>query len=120
MPDQGVAIGAYFGAWLYGGAVLAISMIWSAVTEDQIVAAFLSAATILVLYLTEVAAVLFAGQQGSSPAASFIREIGLQAHYNATMLRGVIRAEDVVYFLCMIVGAIFITTRLVETRRWRA
>src|SRR5690606_41797517 len=52
-PDQGVAFGAYFGAWLYGGAVLAIAMIWSAVTEDQLVAAFLGAATILVLYLAE-------------------------------------------------------------------
>ena len=53
-PDAGVALGAYGGAWLYGGAVLAITMIWSAVTEDQIVAAFLGSATILVLYLAEI------------------------------------------------------------------
>ncbi len=46
----------YFGAWLYGGAALAVALIWSAVTEDQIVAAFLGAAPILVLYLAEVAA----------------------------------------------------------------
>jgi len=52
-PDDGAAFGQYVGAWLYGGAVLAVCMIWSAVTEDQIVAAFLSAATVLVLYLAE-------------------------------------------------------------------
>ena len=38
IPDNGLALSMYFGAWLYGGAVLAITMIWSAVTEDQIVA----------------------------------------------------------------------------------
>jgi len=120
VPDQGVALGAYFGAWLYGGAVLAVSMIWSAVTEDQIVAAFLGSATILVLYLADQAALIFSSQQGSSAAANFVRELGLQAHYNSTMLRGVVRAEDIVYFVFVIIGALFITTRIVETRRWRA
>ncbi|MBZ0295584.1 MAG: ABC transporter permease [Anaerolineae bacterium] len=120
VPDAGQAVGAYLGAWLYGGAVLAITMIWSAVTEDQVVAAFLGAATVLVLYLTEIAAIWVAGQQTASGAADFIRELGLQAHYTATMAQGVIRAEDIVYFVFMIVGALFITTRIVETRRWRA
>ncbi len=120
IPDQGQAFGAYLGAWLYGGAVLAIAMIWSAITEDQIVAAFLSAATILVLYLAEVAAIWVAGQQTASAAADFIRELGLQAHYNATLAQGIIRAQDVAYFIFMMIGALFITTRIVETRRWRA
>jgi ABC-2 type transport system permease protein len=121
VPDQGVALGAYLGAWLYGGAVLAITMIWSAVTEDQIVAAFLGAATILVLYLAEIAAVWISGQQATpSAAADFVRELGLQAHYNATLAQGVIRGQDIAYFLFVIMGALFITTRLVETRRWRA
>lgn len=120
IPDAGQAFGAYVGAWLYGGAVLAVSMIWSAVTEDQIVAAFLSAATVLVLYLAEIAAIWVAGQQTASAAADFIRELGLQAHYSATLAQGVIRAEDIAYFVFMMVGALFITIRIVETRRWRA
>ncbi|MBC7809547.1 MAG: ABC transporter permease [Burkholderiales bacterium] len=120
IPDLGAAFGAYFGAWLYGGAVLAIAMIWSAVTEDQIVAAFLSAGTVLVLYLAEAAATWVANQPNVSGAAEFIRQIGLQAHYEATLSRGVIRAEDILYFFFMMALALFITTRIVETRRWRA
>lgn len=121
IPDAGAAFGAYLGAWLYGGAVLAVTMIWSAVTEDQIVAAFLGAATVLVLYLAEIAAIAVSGSATTSPAlANFIRELGLQAHYEATMARGVLRAEDIVYFLFLMIGALFITTRIVETRRWRA
>lgn len=119
MPDLGAAFGAYLGAWLYGGAVLAVTMIWSAVTEDQIVAAFLGAATVLVLYLADLATSWIAGQFGTS-IADFVRELGLQAHYNATLARGIIRAEDILYFVFMIVGALFITTRIVETRRWRS
>lgn len=120
IPDQGAAFGAYFGAWLYGGAVLAVTMIWSAVTEDQIVAAFLGAATVLVLYLAEIAAIWIASNQSTAGAADFVRELGLQAHYGPTLAQGVIRAEDIAYFVLMTVGALFITTRIVETRRWRA
>mgnify|MGYP005840320455 CR=1 FL=1 len=120
IPDLGAAFGAYFGAWLYGGAVLAVTMIWSAVTEDQIVAAFLGAATVLVLYLAEIAAIWIASNQSTASAADFVRELGLQAHYGPTLAQGVIRAEDIAYFILMIVGSLFITTRIVETRRWRA
>ncbi|NWG18530.1 MAG: ABC transporter permease subunit [Chloroflexi bacterium] len=120
VPDAGVAFGAYLGAWLYGGAVLAVCMVWSAVTEDQIVAAFLSAATVLVLYLAEVAAVSLTSSPTLASAANFVRELGLQAHFGATLANGIIRAEDIAYFVLMMIGALFITTRIVETRRWRA
>ncbi|MBL8163628.1 MAG: ABC transporter permease [Anaerolineae bacterium] len=122
-PDAGRAFTMYLGAWLYGGAVLAVTMIWSAVTEDQIVAAFLGAATVLVLYLAEVAASWFANlpnQSDASGLTNFVRELGLQAHYEATLLQGIIRLEDILYFVFVIIAALFITTRIVEVRRWRS
>lgn len=120
IPDQGEAFGAYFGAWLYGGTVIAVSMIWSAITEDQIVAAFLGAASILVLYLADIAAVALAGSDQTAWLSGFVRELGLQAHYEATLSRGILRGEDIVYFIGMIVVALFITVRIVEIRRWRS
>jgi len=121
VPDTGRAFGMYFGAWLYGGAALAITLIWSAVTEDQVVAAFLGAASVLVLYLAEVAASAIGNLPNvNAGLGAFIRELGFQAHYDSTMLNGVIRAEDVLYFVFMIVAALFITTRIVEVRRWRS
>ncbi len=83
-------------------------------------AAFLGAATVLVLYLAEIAAIWIASNQSTAGAADFVRELGLQAHYGPTLAQGVVRAEDIAYFVLMIVGALFITTRIVETRRWRA
>ncbi|MBE2181885.1 MAG: ABC transporter permease subunit [Anaerolineae bacterium] len=117
-PDFGATLGAYFGAWLYGGAVLAIALIFSALTEDQIVAAFLGAATILVLYLSNTAASALSAQ---APAlANIVREMGLTAHYDATMAAGILRLEDVLYFVFVMIAALFITTRIVEVRRWRS
>lgn len=120
VPDPGTTFAAYLGAWLYGGAVLAVAMIWSAVTEDQIVAAFLSAATILVLYLADQVAALAERVNLTQPAAEFIRELSLTAHYQDTMLLGIIRAEDIAYFILLIIAALFITSLIVGTRRWRA
>jgi ABC-2 type transport system permease protein len=119
-PDQGEAFGAYLGAWLLGGAMLAVTMIWSAITEDQIVAAFLGAVTVLILYFADFGADWFATQFNSPALGEVVRELGLQAHYYNTMALGVIRAEDILYFVFLIAGALFITTRIVETRRWRS
>lgn len=120
VPDMGMAFGAYFGAWLYGGAALAISLIWSAVTEDQIVAAFLSAATLLVMYLADLASGALAGQANLPGAAEFVRELGLTAHYDATMAVGIIRVHDILYFVILMVISLFATTLILESRRWRS
>jgi len=123
IPDNGRAFTMYFGAWLYGGAMLAVTMIWSAVTEDQIVAAFLGAATVLVLYLSDSAATSLAAlpdQNVANGLSTFVRELGLQAHYESTLLQGVVRGEDIAYFILLMIGALFITTRIVEVRRWRS
>jgi ABC-2 type transport system permease protein len=39
-------------------------------------------------------------------------------HYD-DFLRGVIDSQHIIYFLSIILVALFITTRLVESRRWR-
>jgi ABC-2 type transport system permease protein len=120
-PDAGLMFAIYLGAWLYGGAVLSVSMIWSAVTEDQIVAAFLGSASILVLYLANQVAGLVESQPSFAPVAEFIRELSLNAHYEDVLLRtGIIRAEDLVYFVLIMIACLFITTIIVGTRRWRA
>jgi ABC-2 type transport system permease protein len=118
--DAGLMLSVYAGAWLYGGAVMALSMIWSAVTEDQIVAAFLGAATVLVFYLAAILSQLLAGQPALAGLSGFVRELSLPAHYNDTLLNGIVRAHDVAYFILLMVAALFITTIIVGTRRWRA
>jgi ABC-2 type transport system permease protein len=113
--DIGPVISAYIGIWLFGGATLAVGLLFSAITENQVVAGFLSMAALFILWLGDFAG----GVVQNRPLAKFIRELSLQAHYSTSFLVGVIRFEDVVFFIGLIVSMLFITTRLIESRRWR-
>lgn len=115
----GGVFSAYLGAWLYGGGALAVSLIFSALTEDQIVAAFSASAALLVLFLADGVALLASNSPALASVADFVRELGLQAHYQQTLLQGVLRAEDVAYFVGLITLALFITYIIVGARRWR-
>jgi ABC-2 type transport system permease protein len=113
--DIGPVISSYIGIWLFGGATLAVGLVFSAITENQIVAGFLSMAALFILWLGD-----FAGQViQNRPVAEVIRTLSLQSHYSTSFLIGVIRLEDVVFFVGLIIVMLFITTRLVESRRWR-
>lgn len=117
--NAGRVLFMYLGTWLYGGATIAVALIWSAVTEDQLVAAFLGAATVLVLILADALQLIVSSGQGAGGIGEVVRNLGLNTHYD-TLLDGVVRAEDLTYFVLLIIVALFITTLIVGTRRWRA
>jgi ABC-2 type transport system permease protein len=113
--DVGPVISAYIGIWLFGGATLAVGLFFSAITENQVVAGYLSMSVLFILWLGD-----YAGQIIPNRAvAEIVRQLSLQAHYSTSFLIGVIRFEDVVFFIGLIVVMVFITIRLVESRRWR-
>ena len=113
--DIGPVISAYIGIWLFGGATLAVGLLFSAITENQVVAGFLSMAALFILWLGDYAGLIIQNRA----LAEAIRTLSLQSHYSTSFLIGVIRFEDVVFFIGLIVAMVFITTRLIESRRWR-
>lgn len=114
-PDIGNTISAYLGIWLYGGATLTVGMLFSALTENQIVAAFLSMITLMILWLGDQA-----GQVISNiDVARVVRELSLQGRFTSSFAAGLLRAEDVAYFAGLIVVMLYITIRVVESNRWR-
>jgi ABC-2 type transport system permease protein len=113
--DIGPIITSYMGIWLFGGATLAVGILFSAMTENQVIAGFMSTATLFILWLGD-----YAGQViQNRPAAEVIRTLSLQAHYSTSFLVGVIRFEDIVFFAGLMAAMLFITIRLIESRRWR-
>lgn len=114
-PDLAHTIGAYLGIWLYGGATLAIGLLFSAMTENQIIAAFLSTITLLVLYFGESVGQIIM----NADIAQFIFSITLQGHYIPSFSVGIVRGEDIIYYSGVIVINLFITMQLVRSRRWR-
>lgn len=119
--DIGLMIAAYLGVWLFGGATIAIGMAFSALTDNQIVAAFLSMAVLFALWIGDLAGVL------PLPEALFsdeiiegLRVVSLQAHYSTSFMRGIILPEDIYFFVAVMFVMLFVTTRLLEGRRWRS
>ena len=115
-PDLGHAICAYLGIWLYGGATLAVGLFFSAITENQVVAAFLSTAALLVMYLGGLAGQIIA----NIDLARLVNQLTLQGHFTSSFAYGLLRAEDVAYYAGMIAIMLFVTVRVIESHRWRA
>lgn len=114
-PDLGITFSAYIGIWLYGGATLAVGLLFSAVTENQVVAAFLATATLLMLWMGGLAGQIVANLE----LARVIYQLTLQGHFSSSFAFGLIRFEDIVYYAGIIVVMLFITIRVVESQRWR-
>lgn len=114
-PDFAHTMSAYMGIWLYAGATLAIGTLFSAMTENQILAAFLSVVTILGLYAGDAIGELVT----SIDLAEILRNLTLAGHFSTSFAIGLFRPEDVVYYAGLIVVCLFIAIQLVESRRWR-
>lgn len=111
-PDVGPIISGYLGLLLLAGAMLAIGTLASALTENQIVAAVLAFAMLLILWLIGAAGNVWAG------AEAFFRQLSLLERYS-DFARGAINLADVIYYVSLMAGALFIATRVLETRRYR-
>jgi ABC-2 type transport system permease protein len=111
-PDWGPILSGYLGLILLSSAMIAIGTLTSAVTENQIVAAVLGFGVLLLLWLIESARNVAPG------AGEILAYLALPAHYD-DFASGAINLDDVVYYVSMTVGSLFLATRILETRRYR-
>jgi len=112
-PEIGQGISAYIGIWMYGGAVLSIGLFFSALTDSQVLAAFLSIATLVLLYLGEAAGQIVANLD----LANLIRTLTLPGHYSGSFALGLVRFEDIVFFAGVIVIMLYGALRALESHR---
>jgi len=112
-PDVGPLFSAYLGLYLYAATALAIGIMASSLSGNQIVAAVVGIGILLMLTnIDRVGALL----QGVS--ADVISGISMNSHFE-DFSRGVLDSSHVVYYLSLIAVFLFITVRSLETRRWR-
>jgi len=112
-PDVGPLLSAYLGLYLYAAAALAIGIMASSLSGNQIVAAVVGIGILLMLTnIDRIGALL----QGLS--ADVVSGISMNAHFE-DFSRGILDSSHVVYYLSLIAVFLFITVRSLETRRWR-
>jgi ABC-2 type transport system permease protein len=111
----GPLFASYVGTVLLGAALLAVGTLTSSLTENQVVAAFLGIMAVMVLWFLP----LMGSVMGTeSLAATVLSYAGLSDHY-FNFGEGVIDTRDALYFLLLTVGALYVATRFLESRRWR-
>lgn len=104
----------YLGLALMGALFLATGLFASALTENQIVAAFLSfGLLILVWLLGALGSVL-----GDNPIGNTISYLSFIEHYDR-LVRGLVDTKDLVYYLSGMVLMLSLAHRVVESQRWK-
>jgi ABC-2 type transport system permease protein len=114
-PDPGPIWGGYVGAFLLGGAYLAIGLFSSSLTENQIVAFIVSIMLCFALLIVGEDFVLINAPSVLVPVFSYL---GLGAHFQS-MGRGVIDSRDIMYYLSVIGFFLFLNQISIESRKWK-
>jgi ABC-2 type transport system permease protein len=113
-PDwRPLAVG-YFGLLLQGACFLAIGTFISTCTSNQIVAGAIGFAVFLILFVLG-----WVAEFGSSVASRVVAYFSVQQHFES-FSKGVIDSKDIVFYVSMIVLGLFLTSRSLESVRWRA
>jgi ABC-2 type transport system permease protein len=104
----------YLGLLLMGALFLAIGLLASAVTENQIIAAFLSFGILLSVWLMGAMGSIL----GDTPVGNTISYLSFIEHYDR-LVRGLVDTKDLVYYASGILFMLFLTHRVVESQRWK-
>ena len=112
-PEVPVILSSYLGIFLLSMAYVAYGIFASSVTENQIVAAIITFAGLLLFYLI--------GDLASAQSGFLVRlfsEISVRLHA-INFTSGLIETKDIAYFILFTGFFLFLTARILESRRWR-
>ena len=116
-PDMVIIAAGYFALVLFGSAAVAIGVLTSAISPNQIIAVFTSFFIMLVLWIIGFVGQLAGG--ATSPVSGVLSYLSIFDHTN-DMVKGVLDSKDVVFYLSFIFLGLFLTGRSLESLRWRA
>ena len=112
-PDTGPILSSYLGLLLHGAAALAVGLLASSLSSNQIVAAVVGMSILLTLSFIDGVADLVSGV-----AAEVLDGLALDSHFT-DFTRGVVDTGHVLYYVSLAAVFLFLTVRSLETRRWR-
>ncbi|HTU35721.1 MAG TPA: ABC transporter permease [Candidatus Acidoferrum sp.] len=112
MPPLRVMAAGYGGLLLLGASLTALGTFISSLTENQIIAAVLTFAAFLLLWVLDI------GQNASGAVATVLGYLGVIKHYD-DFTRGMVDTSSLVYYGSFIFLFVFLTVRSVDSMRWR-
>ena len=117
-PDLGPMLTGYIGSFLMAGAYLAISGMTSACTRNQVISFITSVVICLFLVLAGYPPVtnILLKWGAANNLVEFAAGISVMFHFES-MQRGVLDLRDFVYFISLVVFALFTTNIVLKTYR---
>lgn len=109
--DTGPLLSGYLGLLLYSAAAVSIGLLFSSLTESQVIALFLTWAVLCVMQFIGLV-------EPSNPVArSVVAFISFDTRL-APFARGMINSRDIIFFLSITVGCLMASFRALERRKW--
>jgi ABC-2 type transport system permease protein len=112
-PEIPMMLSGYLGLALMATAFLAIGTLISSFTENVVVAYVGSLFALLLLYT-----IGWLGETVQGVAGAMVSYASITEHFQE-LTKGVIDTKDLVYFATLLLVALFVTQRSVESVRWR-
>jgi len=103
----------YLGLLLLATVFVAVGLLTSSFTENQIIAAVSGLVATLLLYV-----IGWPAETAGDVLGPLLRYLSVTEHF-AEMVRGIIDTRALIYFASLITLALFLTQRSVESLRWR-
>jgi ABC-2 type transport system permease protein len=113
-PDWKPLAIAYLGLLLQAGVLLAIGTFISTLTKNQIIAAAATFSVCLLLWVLQ-----WVSGYETATWAQVLSYISVITHFES-FGKGVIDSKDLIFFVTAIFLALFLTTRSMESLRWRS
>jgi ABC-2 type transport system permease protein len=112
-PEWRPIVAGYLGLILMGASFVAWGLFWSSVTKNQIVAAFLTFAFFLMLWVIN-----WIGDSSGPTTQAVTSYLSITEHLD-DFTKGIIDTKHVIYYLSFITFGLFLTAKAVDSERWR-
>jgi ABC-2 type transport system permease protein len=112
-PDYGVIVCSMLGTFLLTSCLLATGTLFSAMTENQIVAMLLTFFVNFLLWI-----ISWSAYSAGPVWSDVLTHLSLINHF-MNFTQGTISTPDVVYYLSFIFFSLFLTHRVLDSYRWR-
>lgn len=113
-PDMGASLASYLGLLLLGASFLGFGLLASSLTRNQVVAWML--ATVPLMLLVWFASFITTRTEGW--LRDVLQSINIERHLD-TFNRGLVTLEGVVFFVATAALFVFLSIKVVESKRWR-
>ena len=112
-PEVGPILSGYLGLLLLGGGFIAVGLLVSSLTKNQIVAAMATFGTFLMLWV-----IGWVGDFAGPTTRSIVSYLSITEHFD-DFSKGVIDTKHLMYYLSFITFGLFLTSKAVDSERWR-